>query len=328
MKILLSMITLLVFTSVSAEVKNISSSQKKELDQTLKIFTMAEKMPELWPAILEDLKPYKDTSGKDTIVAYFEGRIKKDFAAYTKDFEATARKFQEKIYKENEKEITDHISAAKKVFADVNKDSTKKSWEHMAAVKSTLLQDATAILTANPELALLRKRVKSMNDLISFFKTGENMDMTDFENFTVSRSIIFADKNSQKIMALNEKAKIPLDIKRGIRDLNVMRLIFGKNALAVDEKLCACSTDHSKDMHEKNFFDHTSPVAGKKSPWDRARNFGTSASGENIAKGQRMAKDANRGWYHSPGHFKNMFSNKNRVGLGVFGKCWTQMLGN
>ena len=155
----------------------------------------------------------------------------------------------------------------------------------MAAVKSTILPSSADILAANPELALLRKQLKGMTDMVSYFKTGGGMNLTDFEEFTVSRSITFANKNARKIMAANETAKVPLDIKRGIRDLNVMRLVFGKNALAVDEKLCACSVDHSKDMKEKGFFDHTSPIAGKKSPWDRARNFGTTANGENIAMG-------------------------------------------
>ena len=164
--------------------------------------------------------------------------------------------------------------------------------------------------------------------MISYFQEGGASELEGQEDFIVSRNITFADKNNRKVMANNETAKIPLDIKKGVRDLNVMRLIFGKNALAVDEKLCASATDHSKDMNEKNFFAHESTVPGKKSPWDRARNFGTTASGENIAKGMRDSLGANRGWYLSPGHFSNMFSKKNRVGLGNHGRLWTQMLGN
>ena len=254
--------------------------------------------------------------------------LKKDQERYEKDFLKAAETFQEKIYKENEKEISEHIAEAKKVFADVNKETTKKSWDHMAVVKKTVLPGSSGIIKANPKLEQLRIRISEMTKLVAYFQEGELMKLSDFESFTISRSITFADSGARKIMKANEDANVPLDIKRGIRDLNVMRLIFGKNALAADEKLCACAVDHSKDMREKGFFAHESPVPGKKTPWDRARNFGTSASGENIALGSSDSLGSNRQWYLSPGHFSNMFSSKNRVGLGNSEKYWTQMLGN
>ena len=129
-------------------------------------------------------------------------------------------------------------------------------------------------------------------------------------------------------MAANEKKNVPTEVKKGIRDLNVMRLIFGKHALAIDEKLSACSADHSKDMKEKGFFSHTSPVKGKKSFTTRAKNFGTTARGENIAMGSSTGKGSIKQWFLSPGHFKNMFSGATRVGLGQYGRYWTQMLGH
>ena len=324
--ILLSFVLLLPL--IGAESKNLTMQQKKSLDGSLRIFSMAEKRPELWSAILQDLKVYKGTKGSDSIVKFFEGRVKNDLDSYIKKFADASVKLQEKVFKENEKEIKDNIAEAKKVFANVNYDTTKVSWSHMSSVKSTILFSASKVLEANPDLDLLRKQVDGLMDIISEFQDGEAADLKTQEGFILSRSITFADKNSQKIMANNELADIPMDIKIGIRDLNVMRLIFGKNALATDKKLCDCSTDHSKDMDEKNFFAHESIVPGKKSPWDRARNFGTTAGGENIAKGMNSSLKANRGWYLSPGHFKNMFSNKNRVGLGSHGKLWTQMLGN
>ena len=45
-------------------------------------------------------------------------------------------------------------------------------------------------------------------------------------------------------------------------------------------------------------------MPGKKTPWDRAARFGTSASGENIFMGSPDGKVANHAWFHSPGHFR------------------------
>jgi len=85
---------------------------------------------------------------------------------------------------------------------------------------------------------------------------------------------------------------------------------------------------HCKDMVEKGFFSHTSPVPGKATPRDRARRAGTTANGENIAYGTTEPQRANQMWFHSPGHFKNMFGPRfRRVGLGYHERRWTQMFG-
>ncbi len=114
----------------------------------------------------------------------------------------------------------------------------------------------------------------------------------------------------------------------GIGDLNRMRLLLGLSALAIDLRLCEAGRGHSRDMVEKKFFAHESPVPSKATPWDRARKAGTTASGENIAAGTSTGAGANRMWFHSPGHFKNMFgSGHRRVGLGNHDRTWTQMFG-
>jgi hypothetical protein len=313
--------------SLTAELQTLDSREKKELDQVLRIFTMAEKMPELWPAILKDLKPYKETKGQETIVKFFEKRLQKDWAAYEKDFTSLALEAQEKNYKEHEDEINKHIDEAKKVFANVDKESTKASWPHMTAVKQTLSLSANDVLSANLDLKQLRNQLKGLVDMVSYFQKDSTFNLGLFENFTLSRCIFFANADYRDIMKANESSTIPLGIKQGIRDLNIMRLIFGQGVLAVNVKLCAASTDHSKDMNEKGFFAHESPVPGKKTPWDRAKNFETVAHGENIAMGMRDSFGANKGWFLSPGHFKNMFkSSFKKVGLGGYERHWTQML--
>jgi uncharacterized protein YkwD len=113
----------------------------------------------------------------------------------------------------------------------------------------------------------------------------------------------------------------------GILDLNRIRLLLGLKVLAIDVKLCEAARDHSKDMVEKSFFAHDSPVPGKKTPWDRAKRAGTSAGAENIAAGAATGAATNQQWFHSPGHHKNMLGNHSRMGLGRFKNTWTQMFG-
>lgn len=113
----------------------------------------------------------------------------------------------------------------------------------------------------------------------------------------------------------------------GVLDLNQLRLLLGLNAVAIDVKLCDASRDHSNDMRTLGFFAHESPVEGKKTPWDRAARFGTSAGAENIAAGQTTGAGANRAWWYSPGHHKNMLGGHSRIGLGRSETHWTQMFG-
>ncbi|MEM7011686.1 MAG: CAP domain-containing protein [Verrucomicrobiota bacterium] len=137
---------------------------------------------------------------------------------------------------------------------------------------------------------------------------------------------IQAGSDARSVLSANEKMKgdIPKAEYDGILELNQWRIAMGLNALKIDPKLCEASRDHSKDMAAGGFFSHTSPIAGKTSFTDRARNFGTTARAENIAINQSSAA-ANKAWFHSPGHHKNMFAGHEYVGLGVSGRHYTQM---
>jgi hypothetical protein len=115
--------------------------------------------------------------------------------------------------------------------------------------------------------------------------------------------------------------------RKGCLRLDWIRIYLGLNALRIDAKLCAAGRDHSKDMQDEGFFAHESPVAGKETPWKRAANFGTSASGENIAAGAGDGESAIRMWWYSPGHHKNMLGGHMRQGLGRTGSHWTQLFG-
>ncbi len=92
-------------------------------------------------------------------------------------------------------------------------------------------------------------------------------------------------------------------------------------------KLAAAARDHSRDMKRLKFFSHTSPVPGKRSFFDRAKRFGVRASSENIYTGRADGLIAHTGWFHSPGHHRNMLGRHTRIGVGRSGVYFTQMFG-
>ena len=119
----------------------------------------------------------------------------------------------------------------------------------------------------------------------------------------------------------------PVAFGLGGAGLLLLAVLVGLSALRLDVKLCDACRGHSKDMVDLGFFSHTSPVAGKESPWQRAALAGTSAGAENIAAGAAEGEDAIRMWWYSPGHHRNMMAGHRRVGLGRHQSHWTQCFG-
>jgi uncharacterized protein YkwD len=164
---------------------------------------------------------------------------------------------------------------------------------------------------------------------------GESKKPFTFEDYLSGEEELAAglavpmDPKTQQVLAVNARLAGQLDPEeaRTVLALNLTRNLLGLPALVIDLKLAAAARDHSKDMEQMKFFAHESPVPGKKTPWDRAARFGTSASGENIFMGSPDGKVANQAWFHSPGHFKNMLGDHQRVGVGRSGVYFTEEFG-
>lgn len=134
---------------------------------------------------------------------------------------------------------------------------------------------------------------------------------------------------TRQVLAMNNRlaGRLQPEEARAVLALNLTRNLLGLSALVIDLRLCAAARDHSEDMRTHKFFAHESPVAGKTTPWDRAKRFGTTASGENIAMGYQDGRAVNMGWFRSPGHHTNMLGSHKRVGLGQAGSYYTQLFG-
>lgn len=215
-----------------------------------------------------------------------------------------------------------------------------KSMPAVDELRTLMIPEATQVIKAGgAKLAALRHGAQTLG---SFRDAALNTDLSTIDADAM-KSIESAEKQAaDEISSLNRDAlkilqanvkiavkdKVPAEEVKGIEECNLWRLLVGLNACTLDPKLCDAARDHSTDMAEKGFFAHESPVPGKKTPWDRAANFGTTASGENIYAGSESSHSANSGWFYSPGHHKNMFSpGQMRIGLGQHGGHWTQMFG-
>ncbi|MEI4768228.1 CAP domain-containing protein [Psychrobacillus sp. FJAT-51614] len=138
------------------------------------------------------------------------------------------------------------------------------------------------------------------------------------------------EASTQKsVPTANDTGKVSSTVQQVVDLTNQERAKQGLKALQIDTKLTQSAQAKSQDMKDKNYFSHTSPTYG--SPFDQMKSFGVAykAAGENIAMGQRSAKEVVDGWMNSPGHRENIMNPSYThigVGLSDSGYYWTQQL--
>lgn len=130
----------------------------------------------------------------------------------------------------------------------------------------------------------------------------------------------------QKInIPTNEQASVEQEV---VKLVNAERAKAGLPALKEDWELSRVAKYKSQDMHDKNYFDHTSPTYG--SPFAMMKKFGITykAAGENIAKGQKSASEVVNAWMNSEGHRANILNKSyTHIGVGFVkdGNYWSQI---
>jgi len=195
--------------------------------------------------------------------------------------------------------------------------------------RDEILSSSEALAKARADLLeLAGQRAACIDALLIIDLEAFGPEELEAEEKEIAASALSIDRDARAILQQNKKLAEEIEPAEaaGIVDLNELRILIGLQPCLIDPKLCAAARDHSKDMKEKSFFAHESPIPGKKTPWDRAKQAGTKANSENIFVGSKRGKDANRGWWHSPGHHVNMLAPRARlVGMGVHDKHWTQM---
>lgn len=107
--------------------------------------------------------------------------------------------------------------------------------------------------------------------------------------------------------------------------VNKERVKAGLKPLVVHTNLTKMAKTKAIDMFKTKYFNHTSPTYG--SPFDMmdAFNITYKYAGENIAMGQKSAKEVVEDWMNSPGHKANILnSHYNLIGVGYYNGYWVQ----
>lgn len=110
--------------------------------------------------------------------------------------------------------------------------------------------------------------------------------------------------------------------------VNNSRTALGLNPLILNDALNDAAYNHSADMQENDYFDHTG-LNGSRF-WDRTEAAGYQGQprGENIAFGQQSAEAVHEAWMNSDGHRANILTEDiTEMGLGRAGNMWTQIFG-
>ena len=138
-------------------------------------------------------------------------------------------------------------------------------------------------------------------------------------------------ENNEAGEATAEEVKTTEQAKQVLKLVNQERAKYGLKPLVISSKLTNVATIKAQDMADKGYFDHTSPTYG--SPFDMLRHFGVqySAAGENIAAGQKDAKEVMDSWMNSSGHRANILKAEyEQIGIGYvtggkWGTYWVQL---
>lgn len=119
--------------------------------------------------------------------------------------------------------------------------------------------------------------------------------------------------------------------KKVISIVNQNRKKQGLEALTMDEKLMKAAQDRAKELTKS--FSHTRPNGTSCFTIFEKYKITPTASGENIAAGQRSAAAVMDSWMNSQGHKENIMNNKfKKIGVGLvivpndmYSYYWVQM---
>ncbi|MEM9345756.1 MAG: CAP domain-containing protein [Planctomycetota bacterium] len=251
-----------------------------------------------------------------------QSRLKQVYQTYL----GAARRTAQAIIIEKRRSATqdqvDSLRRKARIIIDEVQDATK---QRVPQELDPVFEELEKLISVSPE-ELVRANAQLGKMRIEL---GRGNDLTWVDQTAILYALAESKEHSA-VIASNVKFREQLsdDEARAIDECNRRRMVLGLNPLSIDMKLVACCRDHSSDMIQHDFFSHTSPIEGKSSPWDRAKNFGTSASGENIAAGYGDGIKVTMGWWYSPGHLKNMMGKGHkRIAVGQEQKHYTQMFG-
>jgi uncharacterized protein YkwD len=327
----------------------LTAAQREEVTQLLAAFRKARKTPEDRAKVVGRLLEIGGPAVKQ-LLEVVQQEMRGGLEKYRELFHKQALAATRKRTKEADPAAVRTLQA--KVLALKDRENlteemiTQEADPALVELRKLALIDPASVLEGLPRLGEQRKALLALGEhwerclQYELKRLPENAQKTakppKFEDYLRGEEQIGVQlampipAEARLVMAANTRLTPKLDSEEGraILACNLTRILLGLRPLEIDLRLAAAARDHSADMERLKFFDHESPVPGKKEFTDRAKNFGTTSSGENIAAGMLSGVTANDEWFHSPGHHKNMLREHKRIGIGRSGVYFTEMFGN
>jgi uncharacterized protein YkwD len=109
------------------------------------------------------------------------------------------------------------------------------------------------------------------------------------------------------------------DVSRGalLDAMNEQRARRGLPPLQRNGRLDAAAADRIRDMFQLGYFDHVAPDGREPFVWVRQHGYRYRTVGENLAMGQRAAREVVEQWMASPGHRANILGNFADTGIAI-----------
>ena len=314
------------------------------ISSLLRNYRLSRKQPDEHKAVVEQILQ-RGKEGATRLQKEVERELRAAYSPYRREFCARARWLGLRKYRAaNKRNIAVWQEQVNCLRRDerLSKERVKSQGlpalnklREALTVSPTEVLASTAPLAAKREalvaLIAIRKRCISAQgkDPPAPAETDPEKTLVKNEEGMAMMGMAFSGKNRRIVEGIwRQRGNILLDEAIGLIDLNVMRSLLNLGGLRLNIKLCNAARGHSRDMAERKFFAHVSPVAGKATMTDRARLAGTTANGENLQMGSPTAPGANESLFLSPGHHKNMLRNSfTQAGLGHHKRYWTQMFG-
>ena len=99
--------------------------------------------------------------------------------------------------------------------------------------------------------------------------------------------------------------------------MNAERKRHGLRALKMDRKLNEAAEDRMRDMFDRRYFGHVAPGGTTPDAWVRRRGYEFEGLGENLATGQRSAREAVDQWMRSRRHRATLLGTFEDAGIAI-----------
>jgi uncharacterized protein YkwD len=253
--------------------------------------------------------------------------IKRDSKSGAPYYYASMLYLKEQQVAKNERSGYSHLNRSLSLAVELSsKKEVPEQYMHIWNVHLSKLDSISAVfligskgLSSSKILNLEKKRKK-----LGFTYIMEEEDIQPIETNFV--------KNSQQFYGLPNGIEVISSIDPS-GELEILELIneerkkLKMEPLILVESLSRAARYHSYDMATQDYFSHQTHdrINGKLvkvgKTFDRIRKFYTTShvNSENIAAGNADPEDTYLQWFHSPGHYENMFNEQSRLcGIAVY----------